>query len=79
MDGARLTYRLGVGACDSELTPLVQEYEDLVVVAGRVVRSAGICTNQLLLEPVTVTLGASLGARPVLSLAGPAPLLLTVS
>jgi hypothetical protein len=79
VDGARLTYRLGVGACDRQITPLVAEYPDVVVVAGRVVRGTGVCTDQLLLEPVTATLGAPLGARPVLSLAGPAPLLLTNS
>jgi hypothetical protein len=79
VDGARLTYRLGVGACDTKITPLVQEYPDLVVVAGHVVRTTGVCTEQLLLAPVAVTLGAPLGARPVLSIAGPAPLLLTDS
>lgn len=79
VDGTRLTYRLGLGACDTQLTPLVKEYYDLVVVAGRVVRKTGVCTEQLLVEPVTVTLRAPLADRPVLSLAGSGPLLLTVS
>jgi hypothetical protein len=78
VDGARLTYRLGVGACDTQITPLVAEYRDVVVVAGRVVRSPGICTEQLLLTPVTVRLDAPLAARPVLSTAG-APLLFGAS
>lgn len=78
VDGTRLTYRLGVGACDTQITPLLKEYEDVVVVAGRVVRSAGGCTDQLLVRPVTVTLNAPLGDRPVLGLTGPVPLLLTV-
>ena len=36
VDGTRLTYVLGVGACDTGITPLVQEREDLVVVGGGV-------------------------------------------
>ncbi|MER6595414.1 hypothetical protein ABT214_26895 [Micromonospora purpureochromogenes] len=66
VDGTRLTYVLGVGACDTGITPLVQEREDLVVVGGGVVRASGVCTDQLKLEPVTVTLSAPLGGRPVL-------------
>ncbi|MEH0844468.1 hypothetical protein V6U81_18975 [Micromonospora sp. CPCC 205711] len=66
VDGARLTYVVGVGACDSGLTPLVQERDDVVVVGGGIVRATGICTSQLKLEPVTVTLKAPLGGRPVL-------------
>ncbi|MEV0805247.1 hypothetical protein [Micromonospora sp. NPDC050200] len=66
VDGGRLTYLLGVGACDTGITPLVQEHEDAVVVGGGVVRSTGVCTDQLKLEPVTVTLSAPLGGRPVL-------------
>lgn len=66
VDGARLTYVLGVGACDTGITPLVQERADVVVVGGGVVRATGVCTDQLKLEPVTVTLKAPLGGRPVL-------------
>ena len=66
VDGTRLTYVLGVGACDTGITPLVQEREDVVVVGGGVVRASGVCTDQLKLEPVTVTLSAPLGGRPVL-------------
>jgi hypothetical protein len=35
-------------------------------VGGSVIRSAGVCTEQLTLHPMTVTLDARLGSRPVL-------------
>ncbi len=73
-EDARLTYRLGVGACDTGITPLVLERDDVVVVGGGVARSTGVCTNQLILHPVTVTLRAPLGVRPVLDVLTGAPL-----
>jgi phage baseplate assembly protein gpV len=66
VDGAKLTYRLGVGACDQDIVPLVQQRDDVVVVSGGVTRATGVCTEQLIVKPVTVTLDAPLGARPVL-------------
>lgn len=77
VDGAGLTYRLGVGACDENIVPLVQEHDDLVVVGGAVTKSPGVCTDQLLLEPVSVTLDAPLGDRPVLDALTGQVLLLT--
>ncbi|MFK3980961.1 hypothetical protein ACI2K4_11355 [Micromonospora sp. NPDC050397] len=77
VDGAKLTYRLGVGACDTQVTPLVREQDDLVLVGGTAVRSDGICTDQLLLQPVTVNLEQPLGARTVLDAAFGRPLILT--
>ncbi|MFC0508187.1 hypothetical protein [Micromonospora costi] len=74
VDGVRLTYRLGVGACDTEITPIVQEHDGAVVVGGLVTTSADVCTEQLKLEPVTVTLKAPLGARPVLDVLTGTPL-----
>ncbi|MFG1868802.1 hypothetical protein [Micromonospora arborensis] len=74
IDGARLTMRLGVGACDSAITPLVWERPDVVVVGGSVTRGTGVCPAVLKLEPVTVTLAAPLGARPVLDVFTGAPL-----
>jgi hypothetical protein len=66
VDGAKITYRLGVGACDTDIRPLVHETDTVVVVGGRVTPpTSGVCTNQLKLEPVTVTLDAPLGSRPV--------------
>jgi len=64
--GKEVEYRLGVGACDHDITPVVVERPDVVVLAGGVRRGEGICTDQLLLEPVTVTLDEPLGDRPVL-------------
>uniref|UniRef100_A8M3R5 Lipoprotein n=1 Tax=Salinispora arenicola (strain CNS-205) TaxID=391037 RepID=A8M3R5_SALAI len=77
VDGATLTVRLGIGACDTGLTPLVYERDDVVVVGGGVTRATGVCTEQLLLEPVTVRLAAPLGERTVLDVLGGAPLRLT--
>ncbi|NJP31982.1 hypothetical protein [Micromonospora thermarum] len=77
VDGATLTVRLGTGACDTGTTPLVLERDDVVVVGGGVIRSTGVCTDQLVLEPVTVRLAAPLGERPVLDVLTGAPLRLT--
>ncbi|MFG1884896.1 hypothetical protein [Micromonospora sp. NPDC049102] len=74
VDGARLTVRLGVNACDTGITPLVSERPDVVIVGGAVTRSTGVCTAVLKLEPVTVTLAAPLGARPVLDVFSGTPL-----
>ncbi|MEV1142869.1 hypothetical protein [Micromonospora sp. NPDC049799] len=77
VDGATLTVRLGVGACDTGITPLVLERDDLVVVGGGVTRSTGPCPDVLKIEPVTVTLRAPLGARPVLDVNTGLPLRIT--
>ncbi|MEV6813362.1 hypothetical protein [Micromonospora sp. NPDC051296] len=74
VDGATLTYRLGVGSCDSGITPLVQEHDHVVVVGGTVVRTTDICNEMLKLEPVEVVLKTPLGARPVLDVITGAPL-----
>ncbi|GAA1877954.1 hypothetical protein GCM10009687_52660 [Asanoa iriomotensis] len=66
VDGLEVRYVLGVGACDREITPLVVERPHVVVVAGGVTRTDGVCTDQLLLEPVSVALTDPLGDRPVL-------------
>ncbi|SCL28350.1 hypothetical protein GA0070616_3676 [Micromonospora nigra] len=77
VDGATLTYHLGVGSCDTGITPLVREQDGTVVVGGSVVRSTGVCDEMLNLEPVTVTLDAPLAARPVLDVVTGAPLRFT--
>ncbi|MDM4722632.1 hypothetical protein QTQ03_24670 [Micromonospora sp. WMMA1363] len=77
VDGTTLTVRLGIGACDTGVTPLVYERDDVVVVGGGVTRPTGVCTEQLVLEPVTVALAAPLGERPVLDVLAGAPLRLT--
>ncbi|MEW2473995.1 MULTISPECIES: hypothetical protein [Micromonospora] len=74
VDGTRLAFRLGVGSCDTDITPLVQERDDIVVVGGTVVRSTDVCDAMLRMEPVEVTLKEPLGARPVLDALTGAPL-----
>ncbi|WP_341719153.1 hypothetical protein QQG74_05240 [Micromonospora sp. FIMYZ51] len=77
VDGTNLTYRLGVGSCDTAVTALVQEHDHVVVVGGTVIRPTGVCDEALRLQPVEVTLSAPLGARPVLDALTGAPLHLT--
>ncbi|MBB5111763.1 hypothetical protein AB0K27_20220 [Micromonospora echinospora] len=74
VEGNRIDYVLGVGACDGPPTPLVLERPDVVVIGGAVVTSTGTCTAQLVLKPVSVTLDAPLGGRAVLDAASGAPL-----
>lgn len=76
VDGVRLSWRIGMGACDTGGTPLVAEYDDVVVVGGAITRATGICTEQLMLKTVTATLRAPLGARPVLDVVTGTPLVL---
>jgi hypothetical protein len=77
VDGPELAYRLLVGACDKDITPLAYEAEDVVVVGGQVTRSAGACVAMAKIVPVTVTLDTPLGDRLVLDVGTGAPLLLT--
>ncbi|WP_433531620.1 hypothetical protein ACQPYA_05875 [Micromonospora sp. CA-263727] len=79
VDGATLTYRLGIGSCDTGTTPLVQEHDHVVIVGGTVVRATGGCNDMLNLEPVEVTLKAPLGARPVLDVINGTPLRLAAA
>ncbi|MGW0242643.1 hypothetical protein [Micromonospora chalcea] len=75
VDGNRIDYVLGVGACDGPPTPLVLERPDVVVIGGAVIASTGVCTAQLVLKLVSVTLDAPLGGRAVLDAASGAPLI----
>lgn len=74
VNGTRLEYELGVGVCDGDITPLVLERDDVVVVGGRVTTSPGVCVAMLKVEPVNVTLKEPLGARAVLDVVTGAPL-----
>jgi hypothetical protein len=74
--GARLAYALGVGACDERIEPIVAERPDVVVVGGSVRRAAGVCTEQLLLHEVEVSLAEPLGDRPVFDALTGQPLVL---
>ncbi|HEY8451761.1 MAG: hypothetical protein FWJ70_05340 [Micromonosporaceae bacterium] len=72
VDGDRLVYHLGIGACDVDPAPLVYEADDLVVVGGTARPAPGTtaCLEMLVMEEVSVTLAEPLGARPVLSTTG---------
>lgn len=72
IDGAELTYGVGVGACDLPPEPLVYEDTDAVVVGSTAIMEPGTtaCTEQLLFEEVTVVLDEPLGERPVLATTG---------
>lgn len=72
--GNALTFRLGVGACDTDIQPLFLETGTAVVVAGTVRTTDGPCIDLLKLEPVTVTLAEPLGARAVLDAINGTPL-----
>lgn len=79
VNGTELTWRLGVGSCDTGITPMVQERDDVVVVGGSVITATGVCNAMLKMEPVTATLKAPLGDRPVLDVLTGAPLRLASS
>lgn len=66
VDGAKLSYRLALSACDKDVRALFYEADDVVVVGGTAVRSSKVCTEQLVLRPVQVVLDATPGTRPVL-------------
>lgn len=72
VDGDRLVYQLGIGACDIDPAPLVYEADDLVVIGGTVRPAPGttVCIEMLVTEEVSVTLAGPLGTRPVLSSTG---------
>jgi hypothetical protein len=74
VEGAKLGYRLGVGACDTDIRPLVYENADVVVVGGAVRTADGPCIAVLKMQPVEVTLAAPLGTRAVLDGATGRPL-----
>jgi len=77
-DGTALDYRLGVGACDSDLRPLVYETADVVVLGGSVQVPGGPCAGQLKLTPARVTLRTAVGDRVVLDALTGQPLPLQV-
>lgn len=64
-DGREVTYRIQIGACDRNPRPLVQEFADIVVLAGITDGFDGACVAMAKLLPVTVTLSQPVGARPL--------------
>lgn len=75
-EGDKIDYRLGVGACDKGIVPLVWESDDVIVIGGKITEPPGpdmACTAQLLLHPVSVTLKAPVGSRVILDIYGSPP------
>jgi hypothetical protein len=68
VDEGRIDFRLGVGACDKGIKGLVWEDPEVVVIGGSVTPPgpAEICTDQLLLHPVTVMTSAPIGDRLII-------------
>jgi hypothetical protein len=66
-DGTKVTFTLGVGACDYAIVPLFVEEADVVLVAGARRTSPGACIDLLKLQPVTITLAEPLGNRILLN------------
>jgi hypothetical protein len=75
----RLSYTIGVGACDQNPKGVAYETDDAVVIGGTVTRPAtGQCAGSLKLEPVSVTLSKPLGARVVLDAISGRPMVTTL-
>ncbi len=67
VDGNRLAFTIGIGACQTGPRGLVHETDDLVVIGGDPgTAEQGDCTALLVYEPVSVSLAAPLGGRPVI-------------
>src|SRR6266498_3144751 len=77
VEGARLWYTIGIGACDTNPAGIAYETDDVVVIGGTVDPSTGgPCIDLLKLQPVSVTLTTPLGARVVLDALSGQPLVL---
>ncbi|MFJ8577134.1 hypothetical protein [Micromonospora sp. NPDC093277] len=66
IDGARLDYPVVGGACDTSVTPLVLERDDVVVLGAGRTTSGQACIAVAVSKPLSVTLKAPLGNRTVL-------------
>jgi hypothetical protein len=70
VDGARLDFTIGIGACQDGPGGLVHETDHVVVLGGDPGTStARECIGSLKYQPVSVTLTSPLGARPVVDAA----------
>jgi hypothetical protein len=70
----RLDFTIGTGGCDHDPTGLVYETGDTVVIGGHAVPGTGACDGSLTYRPVSVTLTAPLGTRPVFDAVSGRPL-----
>lgn len=73
-DGTAVGFTLGVGACDTEIVPMVKEYPTVIVIGGTARGTAELCTMQLVAHPAQVTLTAPVGARPIIDVGSGRPL-----
>jgi hypothetical protein len=73
-----IEFRLGVGACDKDMTGLVWESDQVVVIGGSVTPPGPemACTAQLLLHPVQVNTAKPVGNRVILDAVTGQPVLL---
>jgi hypothetical protein len=71
----RLDFTTGTGGCDHDPTGLVYETGDTVVIGGHAVPGTGTCDGSLTYQPVSVTLTAPLGTRPVFDAVSGRPLI----
>jgi hypothetical protein len=67
VDGATVAFALGVGACDTDIRPLVYETSDTVALGGSVATPRGLCEAILKLAPVTVVLAKPVGNRALIN------------
>lgn len=73
----RLDFTIGTGGCDHDPTGLVYETGDTVVIGGHAVPGTGTCDGSLTYHPVSVTLTAPLGTRPVVDAVSGRPLIIS--
>lgn len=72
-----IDYKLGVGACDTEIRPLVWESSDVIVIGGSVrpPSASQACIMLLKLEPVAVKLTSPVGSRIIIDVLTGQPVL----
>lgn len=73
-----IEFRLGVGACDKDITGLVWESDQVVVIGGSITPPGPemACTAQLVLHPVQVSTAKPVGGRVILDAITGQPVLL---
>ncbi len=72
--GTALTFRVTLGDCDKNVTPLVYEDTGAVVVGASYTNTASVCDDMALIKSFDVTLSAPVGARVVLDVVSGNPL-----
>jgi len=77
VSGTALTFRVILGNCDKDVTPLVYEDSGAVVVGASFVNTASVCDDVALIKSFDVTLSAPVGARVVLDVVSGNPLTVT--